>query len=62
VVYRVGYRDDFNPSTEEIIRLACDVEARADPANAKNNIGEMQAAARQTSRMSVLRLVISGSM
>ncbi|KAF9510974.1 hypothetical protein BS47DRAFT_1347297 [Hydnum rufescens UP504] len=51
VVYRVGYRDDFNPSTEEIVRLACDVEARADPANAMNNVAEMHAAARQTSRI-----------
>jgi len=59
VVYRVGFRDDFNPSMKEIMRLICDLEARADPENAKRNIQEVQDASNNTTHIIPNYVVIS---
>lgn len=59
VVYRVGFRDDFNPSIKEIMRLVCDLEARADPENAKRNIRELRDASNNTTHIIPNYVVVS---
>lgn len=58
MVYRVGFRDDFNPSIKEIMRMICDLEARADPENAKRSVPEIQDASNNTTHMSVFLICL----
>lgn len=54
VTYSVGFRDDFNPSTEQIVNLVSELEARADPANSIRVIAELKSVATRTSHMYAL--------
>lgn len=51
VTYNIGFRDDFNPSTSQIVTLVSELEARADPMNAIRVIAEMKAVSERTSHM-----------
>jgi len=42
--YRIGFRDDFNPSTEHILRIIHDIEARADPSQSRRILDEIKEA------------------
>ena len=53
--YCIGYRDDFNPSTEQIMKLIYALEARAEPSRARQVIGEIQYAVKRTVHMYVPR-------
>jgi hypothetical protein len=53
VTYSIGFRDDFNPSTREIVKLVSELEARVDPANAIKVIAGMKALSARTSHMCV---------
>ena len=54
VTYNIGFRDDFNPSTHEIVKLVSELEARIDPANAIKVFSDMKAIAERTSHMYVI--------
>ncbi|KAF8321383.1 potassium transporter [Cantharellus anzutake] len=48
VTYCLGFRDDFNPSTEQILKLIYATEARLATTQARQVIGEVQLAATRT--------------
>lgn len=56
VIYNLGFRDDFNPSTHDIVGLVSELEGRVDPAKAIKVIAETETAAARTSHMCVLSL------
>ncbi|KAF8318169.1 potassium transporter [Clavulina sp. PMI_390] len=59
VTYCVGFRDDFNPSTEKIVQLASELEGRADPANAIRIIADFNTIAKKTTHIIPHHYVIS---
>lgn len=59
VTYNIGFRDDFNPSTTQIVSLVSELEARADPMNAIKVIAEMKAISQRTSHIIPHHYVIS---
>jgi len=46
--YRLGFRDDFKPSTEQILRIIEDIEARDNPSEARRIIAEIKEATERT--------------
>ncbi len=54
VTYCIGFRDDFNPSTEQIMKLIYALEARTEPSRARKVIGEIQYAAKRTVHMYII--------
>lgn len=51
VTYSLGFRDDFDPSTDDIIRYVSEIEVRADPPNAIRIIAETKWLASRTTHM-----------
>jgi hypothetical protein len=55
VTYNIGFRDHFDPSTDQIIKCVSEVEARADPENATRLIARIKWFASRTTHMCVYR-------
>lgn len=55
VTYNIGFRDHFDPSTDDIIKCVSEVEARADPENATRLIARIKWFATRTTHMCVYR-------
>lgn len=51
VTYCLGFRDDFNPCTDDIIKYISELEARANPANAIRAIAETKWIASRTTHI-----------
>jgi len=51
VTYNIGFRDHFDPSTDEIIKCVSEIEARADPENATRLIARIKWFASRTTHI-----------